>query len=240
MKSLECLGLALLRAFLIGLVAQLVREAVEVDIFEKLIDSFGTHLGYKLFGVAVFEALVVAGKLVENFEVFFLGEEVETGNSVAGRAYLYVGCGTGVDNHIALVVDYGIELLGGKAEKVTYFIGERAEIPNVGYGYYKTDMTHALAAHFLLGYFHRAAVAHDAFVADALVLTAVALVVFYRSEDTLAEETVALGLVGAVVDCFGLENLTARVREDFFGRCEAYGNLREDVFCFIFFSKSHI
>ena len=76
----------------------------------------------------------------------------------------------------------------------------------MGHGHHQLDMTHALAAHFLLGDFHTAAVAHDPFVADALVLSAMALVVLYRTENALAEQAVALGLVGAVVDGFGLEH----------------------------------
>jgi hypothetical protein len=51
------------------------------------------------------------------------------------------------------------------------------------------------------------AVADDAAIADALVLPAMALPVLHRTEDALAEQTVLLGLEGAVVDGFGLEHL---------------------------------
>src|SRR5207302_10481347 len=49
--------------------------------------------------------------------------------------------------------------------------------------------------------------ADDALVADALVLAAVALPVLRRTEDALAEETVALGLERAVVDRLRLRYL---------------------------------
>ena len=67
-----------------------------------------------------------------------------------------------------------------------------------------------------------------------------ALVVLHRAEDTLAEETVALGLVGAVVDGFGLEHLAGRPRQNLLGRCEPDGDFREGILGFVFFLESHI
>src|SRR5690606_13656315 len=54
---------------------------------------------------------------------------------------------------------------------------------------------------------HAATLTDDALEADALVLAAVALPVPGRTEDLLAEESVALGLEGAVVDGFRLLDL---------------------------------
>ena len=231
LQALECLGLALLAAVLVGLVAQRVRQLVEVDVLEQVIDGLGAHLGDKLVGIVVLEALVVLGQLVEDVEVLFLGEEVETLHSL-GHA--------GVDDDIALVVDHRVELLGGKTEQITYLVGQRAEVPDVCDGHDELDVAHALATHFFLGDFDTAAVTHDALVADALVLAAVALVVLDRTEDALAEEAVALGLVCAVVDGLGLEHLAARLFQDFLRRSEADADLGEDVLGFVVFSKSHI
>ena len=64
-------------------------------------------------------------------------------------------------------------------------------------------MSHPFAAYFLFRYFHTAAVAHDAFITDTLVLSAGALIIFHRT-DPFAEQTVAFGLVGAVVNGFRL------------------------------------
>ena len=56
------------------------------------------------------------------------------------------------------------------------------------------DVAHALAAHLGARHFDAALVADDALVADALVLTAVALEVLGGPEDLLAEEPVLLRL----------------------------------------------
>jgi hypothetical protein len=69
-------------------------------------------------------------------------------------------------------------------------------------------MTHALAPDLLPRHLDAAALADDALVADALVLAAIALPVLGRTEDALAEETVALGLERAVVDRLRLGDLT--------------------------------
>ena len=61
-------------------------------------------------------------------------------------------------------------------------------------------MTHTLTPDLALGDLDAAAVADLALVADLLILTAVALPVLGGSEDALAEQTVAFGLEGTVVD----------------------------------------
>ena len=61
-------------------------------------------------------------------------------------------------------------------------------------------MPHALAPHLGGNDFHAALFAHNPAVLHALVLAAVALVVFYRTEDLGAEQAVALRLEGTVVD----------------------------------------
>jgi hypothetical protein len=68
-------------------------------------------------------------------------------------------------------------------------------------------VTHALAANLLPRHLDAAALADDPLVADALVLAAIALPVLGRTEDALAEETVALGLESAVVDRLRLRYL---------------------------------
>ena len=75
------------------------------------------------------------------------------------------------------------------------------------YGGGKLYVTHALAANLALCDFNAAAVADLALVADLLVLAAVALPVLGRSENALAEQAVALGLEGAVVDGLRLGDL---------------------------------
>ena len=103
-------------------------------------------------------------------------------------------------------------------------------------------MTHTLTTHLFLGYLNAAAVADDAFVADAFILAAVALPVARRAENALAEEAVALGLIGAVVDSLGLCHLAFRAANDGLWRCKADGNRIKIVLylcCFLFESHTY-
>jgi hypothetical protein len=68
----------------------------------------------------------------------------------------------------------------------------------------------------------------------------VAFVVLDGAEDLFAEKAFTLGFVRAVVDGLGFEHLAARLGENLLGRSKPDGDFREDVLCFIFFSKSHI
>ena len=77
------------------------------------------------------------------------------------------------------------------------------------------DMSCALSSHLFLSHLDTATVAHDALVSDTLVLTAGALVVLLWTEDALAEQTVALRLVGTIVDGLGFCHLAERALEDF-------------------------
>src|SRR3954449_5559965 len=82
-------------------------------------------------------------------------------------------------------------------------------------------MTHPLATHLLARDLDAAALADDALVADALVLAAIALPVLGRTENALAEETVALGLERAVVDRLRLRDLARRPVADLLARRES-------------------
>ena len=68
-------------------------------------------------------------------------------------------------------------------------------------------MAHALTANLAARDFNAALVADDALIANALVLTAVALPVARWPEDALVEEAVLLWLQRAVVDRLGLRDL---------------------------------
>ena len=104
--------------------------------------------------------------------------------------------------------------------------------------YYQADMPHALAAHFLLRYFYTASLARDTFIFNTLILTAGALIVFRGTENALAEQAIAFGLVGAVVNRFRLQNLATRLTQDFVRRSQTDGHFREAVLFIILF-KCH-
>ena len=70
------------------------------------------------------------------------------------------------------------------------------------------DMAHAFTSYLGQGDFDATFFADYAAVLEALVLAAQALVVFYRAEDAGAEQTVALGLEGSIVNGFWLFHFT--------------------------------
>jgi len=90
-------------------------------------------------------------------------------------------------------------------------------------------VAHALATNLGAGDLDAALLADDALEAHALVLAAVALPVASGSEDLLAEQTVALGTQGAVVDGLGLLDFTTGPGADVVGRGQTDAQLVEHV-----------
>ena len=79
----------------------------------------------------------------------------------------------------------------------------------MGYGNDELDVAHAFATHFLFRHLDTASVADNTFVTDALILSAMTFIVLDGTENAFAEQTVTFGFVGAVVDCLGLQHLSA-------------------------------
>ena len=92
------------------------------------------------------------------------------------------------------------------------------------YGGCKLDMSHALAAYLSLRYLNSAAVAYFSAIAKSFILSAVAFPVLCRSENTLAEESVALRLKCAVVYRFRLLDLAVGPFSYLVGRSKTYFN----------------
>ena len=147
---------------------------------------------------------------------------------------------TWLDNYVLLVVDNSVELLCRHTEQVTNLVRQRAEVPDVSHWHNELDVSATLTAYLLLCHLNTASVANDTLVTDALVLAAGTLIVACRTEDALAEQAVALGLIGAIVDGLWLGNLTIRIFQDFLRRGESDGNLREIILNFYIFLESHI
>src|SRR5208337_2798877 len=110
------------------------------------------------------------------------------------------------------------EFLEGHVEQGADARRQRAQEPDVRDRGGEIDVAHALAPDLGLNDFDAALFADHAAMTHALVLAAVALVVLGRAEDFGAEQPVALGLEGPVVDGFGLLDLAVRPRADHFGR----------------------
>ncbi len=117
-------------------------------------------------------------------------------------------------------VEHALQVAGRDVQQQAETAGRALHEPDVRHGRGKLDVAHALAAHLAARDFDAALVADDALVADALVLTAVALEVLLRSEDLLAEEAVFFGLERAVVDCFRLCHLSIRPGPYLLWRCQ--------------------
>ena len=107
-----------------------------------------------------------------------------------------------------LVINHGFQFLGRYAEKGGYLVRRRLEIPYMRNGNGQFDVSHPFPADFLFSHFHAATVADDTAVSDSLVFSAVAFVVFGRTENLLTEKTVSLRLVSPVVDCLRLQDFS--------------------------------
>ncbi len=202
----------MLRSVGAGTVAQLIGQFVEIQPLKEIEDSLGTHAGDELIGITVFKHLVFLGQCLQQIEVFFLGKQVSFSDLVFESTWLY--------DHVTLVIDDGVKFLGGNAQQVTYFVGQRPEVPDVGHGNNQVNVSGAFTAHFLFGHFHSTAVAHDPLVANTFVFAAMTFIVFNGSKNTLAKQTITFGLVGAIVDGFGFQHLTKRVFQNLFRRCQ--------------------
>ena len=178
LEALDELGL-LLAARGLKLLAQLLGQLLTVDLAQKLLDGLGADAGLEVVLI-----------LLAHLAVLALGQDLA----------LLERREAGVDDDIVGKVQNLFQHARGQVEHQTHAAGDALEVPDVGDGRGQLDMAHALSSHLALGDLDAAAVADLALVADLLIFAAVALPVLGRSENALAEQTVALGLEGAVVD----------------------------------------
>ena len=64
MKTLECIVLLRYRTIIVGAVAELVREAIEIDALQEVKNSLCTHLSDELIGIGILEILILTRKLI--------------------------------------------------------------------------------------------------------------------------------------------------------------------------------
>ena len=222
-EPLERVGLAGLARLGLGLEAELARETREILPLEEFLDGLAADHGDELLGVLVREAVVVLADLVEDVVILVLRQQLPFLDAEAGGR-------AGLDDDVGLVVDHLLEVLRLHPEQVPDLVRDALEVPDVDDGDGQGDVPHPLAAHLLLRHLDAAAVADDAFVADAFVLAAVALPVLDGAEDLLAEQPVFLGLERAVVDRLRLQDLAVAPLEDGFRRGEADGDRGDAAF----------
>src|SRR5215471_1580605 len=181
-----------------GGVAQLLAQArallVEVDRLQHGADRLGADLC----------AEGVVAVLVERIEVLLLAQQL----AVLERRE------AGLGDHVVLEVEDALEVAQRHVEQQTDARRQRLQEPDVRHGRGQLDVAHAVAAHLRERHLDAALLADDAAVLHALVLAAQALVVLDRPEDARAEQAVALGLEGAVVDRLRLLDLAERPGAD--------------------------
>ena len=211
---------------------QIVRKVIKIQFGEKVIDGLCTHFCNEFVRVGILKELIVFWNFLHPIEILLFCQQVKVVDALLCHL-------TGLNNDIALIVNNHIEFFSRQTKQITYLVWQRLEIPNVCDRHNQLDVAHTLTTYLLFCNFNTATVADNAFIADAFVLAAVALIVLNRTEDALAEQAVTFWLVCTVVDCFRLQHLTARTLENLFRRCQAYCYVRELALCFSFLSKCH-
>ena len=126
-----------------------------------------------------------------------------------------------IDDHEGLEIQHALDLAQRHVEHQADARRQRLQEPDVRGRAGQLDVAHALAAHLGLRDLDAALLADHAAVLEALVLAAQALVVLHRPEDLGAEQAVALGLEGAVVDGLGLAHFAVGPGADHLRRGQA-------------------
>jgi len=152
--------------------------------------------------MVIIKILVLLREGLHYLHVLLFREEIKIFDSVCGFD-------TRIDDNIPLIVNDAVKLLRRQAQQITDLVGQRPEIPYMGYGNDQGDVSHALASYLLFRHLNAAAVADDTLVTYPLVFSAMAFIILHRSEDPLAEEAVTFRLVGTVVYCLRLQDLAA-------------------------------
>ncbi len=183
-------------------------EFLQVDAPQKLLHRLGSHEGPEQLAV-----------LLPIVPVLRLGQKL-----LLGKRRI-----TGVSNYIGSEVYYLLERPGGHVQQKAHPRRDALQVPDVRDRRRQLYVAHALAPDLRLGDLDAALVAHDALVANALVLAAVALPVTTGAEDPLAEEPVALGFQATVVDGLRLFHFTTGPRPYLFRGCYSYPDLLEIV-----------
>ena len=125
---------------------------------------------------------------------------------------------TRLQHDVIFKIQDPLEILQRHVEQQADARGQRLEEPDMRDGGGQFDMAHALAPDPRQRHFDRALFADDALVLHALVLAAQALVILDRPENARAEQAVALGLEGAVVDGLRLLDFAVGPRQNLLRR----------------------
>ena len=195
-QTLGELQLLLLRSFGLHLLANFVAEQFDIDLLEEFLDAFGAHHGDDTCREFLFE---LAFALV--------------GNHFAQGKFGHLAR---IHDHVGFEVKHALEFAQRDIEQVSDARGQALEEPDVRARAGQFDVAEAFAPHAGESNFHAALIADDSAMLHPLVLAAEAFPVRYRSENTGAEQAVALRLKGAVIDGFRLGDFAMAPAADFF------------------------
>ena len=155
---------------------------------------------------------------VEFIAVFFDGVEV----LLVGQQLAALQLGhAGIDHHKGFEVQHPLDIAQGHVQQQADARRQGLQEPDMRHRAGQLDVAHALTAHLGQGDFHAAFFADHAAMFQTLVFAAQALVVLDRPEDLGAEQAVALGLEGTVVDGFRLFHFAERPGADLVRRRQA-------------------
>ena len=212
LDQLEPLGQLLRLEFGLGLGdldTQVGRQLFQIERLEHLADRFRADLRGEAVGAV----------LVLRLEVLFLGQQL----TVLQR------CQARLQHHVVLEVENPLEILERHIHQQADAARQRLQEPDVRDGGGQLDVAHTLAPDARQRHLDRALLADDALVLHALVLAAQALVILDRPEDARAEQAVALGFEGAIVDRLGLLDLAVRPGKNLFRARDRNPDLVEDL-----------
>ncbi len=166
------------------------RKFRQVQTQQQLLDRLGSHPQHEIVGAPF-------AVLRSSQPSFFFGQDLAaTQRSV-----------TRVDDHVVLKIDHLLETRGLHVQQSTQTTRHALEEPDVHNRCRQLDVTHPLATDTTVSHLHAATVADHPLVLHPAVLAASTLPVLLRTENPLAEQSVPLGLVRAVVDRLGLLDL---------------------------------
>ncbi len=184
----------------LDVLAHLTDLGVEVDGAQQFEHRLGAHARIELVAVRL-----------ERLQVLIVGQQLPA---------LEVGH-AGIDDDEGLEIEHALDVAQRHIEQQANTRWQRLQEPDVRDRAGQIDMTHALAAHLGQRDLDAALLAHDAAMLQALVLAAQALVVADRAEDLGAEQAVALGFEGTVVDGLRLLDLAVGPGADHLRRRQA-------------------
>ncbi len=202
------------------------------DLGEVLVGLPASRLQFGVLGVLLLETLefllelLVPASQVE-LHVLVDGLALTDDLGLERRQVLVATLLVDGDDQVGGEVDDLLELLGlellarlGAHQQVGQPRTGAPQVPDVDRRGGQLDVAHPLTADLRAGDLHAAALTDDALEPDALVLATRALPVLGGTEDLLAEESVLLGLQGAVVDGLRLLDLAVGPHADAVRRCE--------------------